>query len=67
MMQRQFFSTMERLVGVLLGPKWSELDEDTRMKILAVVKDGEKGILNMSSVNNQQNRDSNPLRRRDSN
>ena len=51
MMQRQFFSTMERLVGALSESEWNKLTEDTQLKILELVTDDKGDVLNMSSVN----------------
>ena len=51
MMQRQFFLTMERLIGVLSGPEWDKLKDDTQLKILEFVKKNNEAVLKMSSVN----------------
>ena len=49
-MQCQFFSIIERLVGVLSGFKWDELEEDTQLEILELLRKNNKAVLDMSSV-----------------
>ena len=52
-MQRQIFSTMERLVGVLLETGWNGLDRDLKKNILTFLRGDDEAVLKMSCVNQQ--------------